>query len=130
MYSFAGLISHTVKKSVDFTVKIPGIWLPVLLPLVLRASYLNTCRTFYRYGRVMLTDNTRKYLCRIEGLYDKKKKKIIIIMSFATVRCLIPEMFTGACKKNNGKWAGADCQLFYRKTYGIFYSADATADVQ
>ena len=42
---------------------------------------------------VMLTDSTRKYLCRIVGLYDKKKKKII--MSFATVLCLIPENLYG-----------------------------------
>ena len=34
---------YTVKKSVDFYGKIPGIWLPVLLPLFLRAF---TCRTF------------------------------------------------------------------------------------
>ena len=30
--------------------------------------------------RVMLTDSTRKYLCRVEGLYDQKQ-----YMSFATI---------------------------------------------
>ena len=65
---------YTVKKSVDFTVK-----------------YLESgCQFFYRYfygrlsvehfwksryGWVMLTHSTRKYLCRIVGLYDKNKKK-------------------------------------------------------
>ena len=39
----------------------------------------------------MLTDSTRKYLCRIVGLYDKKKT----IMSFATVLCLISENVYG-----------------------------------
>ena len=41
----------------------------------------------------MLTDSTRKYLCRIVhvGLYDKKNT----IMSFATVLCLIPENVYG-----------------------------------
>ena len=54
----------------------------------------------------MLTDSTRKYLCKIVGLYDKKT-----IMSFATVLCLIPE---------NGNGLAAGCQLFYRKIYGYF----------
>ena len=38
----------------------------------------------------MLTDSTRKYLCRIVGLYDKKT-----VMSFATVPSLIPEIVYG-----------------------------------
>ena len=42
----------------------------------------------------MLTDSTRKYLCRIVGLYGKIII-IIIIMSFATVLCLIPENVYG-----------------------------------
>ena len=37
------LISYTVKKIRRCYGKIPGIWLPVLLPLFLRAF---TCRTF------------------------------------------------------------------------------------
>ena len=64
------VIMYTVKKSVDFTV-----------------NYLASgCQFFYRYfngrlpvehfktsqyGRVMLSDNTRKYLYMIVGLYDK-----------------------------------------------------------
>ena len=77
---------YTHKKIRRFYGKIPGIWLPVLLLLFLRAF---TCRTFLeiKIWRVMLTDHTRKYLCRIVGLYDKKKTTI---MSFATVLCLIP----------------------------------------
>ena len=31
-------------------------------------------------------------------------------------------MFTGACKKITGNGLAADCQLFYRKIYGNFYS--------
>ena len=38
----------------------------------------------------MLTDSTRKYLCRVVGLYDKNT-----IMSFTTVPCLIPENIYG-----------------------------------
>ena len=42
----------------------------------------------------MLTDSTRKYLCRIEGIYDQKK-----CMYFATVLCLIPEnVYDRLCK--------------------------------
>ena len=47
----------------------------------------------------MLTDSTRKYLCRIVGLYDEKKNKKKTIMYFATHLCLIPENVYGACKK-------------------------------
>ena len=61
----------------------------------------------------MLTDSTREYLRRIVGLYDKKK---IIIMSFVTVLCLIPENVYGCL--------AAGCQLFYRKIYGQFYSVE------
>ena len=45
-----------------FYCKILGIWLPVHLPLFLRAS---TCRTFFKNqdnGRVMLTDRSRKFV--------------------------------------------------------------------
>ena len=45
----------------------------------------------------MLTDSTREYLRRIVGLYDKTKK--IIIMSFATVLCLIPENVFGCSER-------------------------------
>ena len=41
----------------------------------------------------MLTESTRKNLCRIVGLWDKKNKKTII--SFVTVLCLIPENVYG-----------------------------------
>ena len=62
------------KKIVDFTVKYMA----------------SGCQFFYRYfygrlpiehfqksryGRVMLTDSTQKYLRMIVGLYDKKKKQ-------------------------------------------------------
>ena len=68
----------------------------------------------------MLTDSTRKYLCKVEGLYDQKQ-----YMSFATVLCLIPENVLRAPVKItvfvtvNGLAAG--WQLLYRKIYGYFY---------
>ena len=81
------------KKSVDYTVKY----------LVSGCQF--TCRHFYgrhlvehfkksRYGRVMLTNNTREYICRIEGLYDPKN-----FMSLATVLCLVPENVNGRLLK-------------------------------
>ena len=73
-----------VKKVRRVYVKRPDIWLPVLLTLFLLAF---TCRTFLeiilRYGRVMLTDSTRKYLCRIVGLYDKKNNNALCYHSVA-----------------------------------------------
>ena len=70
----------------------------------------------------MLSDSTRKHLCRIVGLYDKKKKKQKkkTIMSFATVLCLIPENVYGRLSKIKGNGLAAGCQLFYRKIYGYF----------
>ena len=73
----------------------------------------------------MLTDNTRKDLCRIVGLYDKKKnkkkkKKKKTIMSFVTNLCLIPENICGRLLKITGNGLAAGCQLFYRKIYGYF----------
>ena len=69
--------------------KIPGIFLPVDLPLFLRAS---TCRTFLEikiwYGYV--NQQHSKYLCRVERLHDQKQ-----YMSFATVLFLIPENVYG-----------------------------------
>ena len=65
----------------------------------------------------MLTDSTRKYLSRIVGLYDTKKT----IMSFATVLCLIPKKFTGACKKREMDWQLV-ASYFTVKSTDIFYS--------
>ena len=67
--------------------------LPVLLPLFLRAY---TCTTFLEIKICSIkinqeTDSSRKYLCRIVGMYDRKEK----IMSFATVLCLVPENVYG-----------------------------------
>ena len=43
-------------------------------------------------------------------------------MAFANVLCLIPENVYGRLSvKNNGKWTGSWCQLFYRKSYGYFF---------
>ena len=61
----------------------------------------------------MLTDSTRKYLCRVEELYDQKQ-----YMSFATVLCLIPENVLRVPVKVTVNGLTADCQLFYRKIYG------------
>ena len=48
----------------------------------------------------MVTDSTRKYLCRVEGLYDQKQ-----YMSFATVLCLIPEnVYERLYKKREMDW--------------------------
>ena len=63
----------------------------------------------------MLTDSTRKYLCRIVGLYDRKTQ-----MSFATVLCLIPENVYGRLQKITGNGLATGRQLFYRKIYGYF----------
>ena len=50
-----------------FITSSPGILLPVYLPLFLQES---TCKPFLeiKICRIMLTDNSRKYLCRAEGL--------------------------------------------------------------
>ena len=61
----------------------------------------------------MLTDSTRKYLCRIVGLYDKKP-----IMSLATVLCLSPENVDVHLYEITGNGLAAGCQLFYRKIFG------------
>ena len=65
---------------------------------------------------VMLTDSTRKYLCRIVGLYDKKKP--IMIMSFVAVLCLISENFYGRLYKITGNGLAAG------KIYVYFYSEE------
>ena len=44
----------------------------------------------------MLADSTRKYLCRVEGLYDQEQYR-----SFAAVLCLIPENVYGHTERNN-----------------------------
>ena len=64
MKNICELSSVQCKKIRRFYGKIPGKQLPVHIPLFLRAS---ACRTFKksRNGRVMLTDNTQKYLCRV-----------------------------------------------------------------
>ena len=59
-------LNCTVNKIRRFYGKIPGIWLPLLLPLFLRAF---TCRTFLESK--IWSDSTRNYFCRIVGLYDK-----------------------------------------------------------
>ena len=51
----------------------------------------------------MLTDSTRKYLCRLVGLYEKN-------MSFATVLCLIPENVYGGLSKITENGLAAGCQ--------------------
>ena len=55
----------------------------------------------------MLTDSTRKYLCRIVGLYDKKKKK----KKNNNVLCYrsVPDSLkcVRVIVKNNGKWTGS-----------------------
>ena len=61
---------------------------------------------------VGLTDNTRKYHCRVEGLYDQKQH---MHMSFATVLCLIPENVYGRMYKITGNGLAAGCNFFYRK---------------
>ena len=65
---------YTVNKIRRFYGKISGIWLPILLPLFYGRLPVEHF-LISRYDRVMLTDSTRKYLCRIVGLYDKKKKQ-------------------------------------------------------
>ena len=74
--------SHTVKKIRRFYGTIPGIWLPVLLPLFLRAF---TCRTFLEIRTVL--EN------RIVGLYDKNNN----------VLCYRSVPDSGACKKQQEK---------------------------
>ena len=86
LFSLYNVKNLHCKKIRRFHGIIPGIRLPVLLPLFLRAF---TCRTFLEI-MIWLTDSTRKYLCRIIGLYDK-----ITIMSFTTVLCPIPENIYG-----------------------------------
>ena len=49
----------------------------------------------------MLTDSTRKYLCQIVGLYDKKQECHLLPFCAWFLK-----VFTGACK-NNGKWTGS-----------------------
>ena len=67
---------YTVKKCVDFTAKylfFVCFFLLFFFCFVFRASI---CRAFLEikpYGRVMLTDSTRKYLCRVEGQNDQKQ---------------------------------------------------------
>ena len=76
---------YTVKKSVDFTVK----YLASGCQFTYRYSYVRLPVEHFqksRYDGVMVTDSTRKYLCKVEGLYDQKQ-----YMSFATILCLIPE---------------------------------------
>ena len=70
-----------------------------------------------RYDRAMLTDSTRKYLCRIVGQYDKKKT----IMSFATVLCLVLGGVFGRLWEIAENGLAAGCRVFYRKIYGYFY---------
>ena len=85
-----------------------------------------TCRYFYghllvedfsksRYGRVMLTDGTRKYLCR-KAIWPKT----IHVLSYCV---WFLKMFTGACK-NNGKWTSSLLLAKIRKIYG--YSLQCT----
>ena len=49
----------------------------------------------------------------------KKKKNKKTIMSFATVLCLIPEVY-GRLQKLTGNGQESGCQSFYRKIYGYF----------
>ena len=76
---------HTVKKYVDFTVK----YLATSCRSILRAS---ACRTFLeiKNGRVMLTDNTRKYLLGFKGYMTKSNTCL-----FTTALCPIPENVYG-----------------------------------
>ena len=46
----------------------------------------------------MLTDSTRKYLCRVEGLYDKNNT-----LSLLPYCACFLNMFTGACKITENK---------------------------
>ena len=68
----------------------------------------------------MLTDSTKKYLCRIVGLYDKNNNVLCYRSVPDSIKCLRAPVKTG-----NGLAAG--CQLFYRKIYGYFYSVPCTA---
>ena len=92
------------KKSVDFTAK----YLATSCQSISRCFYGRLLvEHFYKsiYGRVMLIDNTRKYLCRVKGLYDQKQY-------------MIPENIYGRLQKITGNGLAAGCQLFYRKIYG------------
>ena len=62
----------------------------------------------------MVTDSTRKYLCRVEGLYDQKQ-----YMSFATVLCLIPENVYERLYKKTGNGLAAGCHYFTAKFIDI-----------
>ena len=114
---------HSAKKSVDFTVEYlaSGYFYGRLPDKHFKKS---------RYGKVKLTDSTRKYLCRVVGLYNhkkkkkkkKEKKKAIHVVCYRTM----PDFWK--CLRAPVKWTGnglADgCQLFYHKIYGYFYSAE------
>ena len=73
-------VEYCKKKSVDFTVNTRHLAANYFFGRLLVEHFQKS-----RYGRVMLTDNTRKYLCMVEGLYDQKH-----YMSFAILLCLIP----------------------------------------
>ena len=93
---------YTVKKSVDYTVKNQ---LPVHFPFF---SWASACRTFLEInGRVLLTDNTRKYLY---GYMTKWPKAIHVFLLPYCAWFL--KMFTGARKKN-GKWTGSWLPVFF-----------------
>ena len=63
--------AHTVKNVRRFYGKIPSIWLPVHLPLLLRGLPVEHLWES-RYGSVTLTDSTQK-TCSVEGLHDESK---------------------------------------------------------
>ena len=66
---------------------------------------------------VMLTDSTRKHLCRVEGLYDQNNTNPLLPYCARFLK-----MFQAPVKiAGNGLAAG--CQLFYRKSSDIFCSA-------
>ena len=88
------------KKSVDFKVKYlqpAASRFPVIFYRRLLVEHFKKSR----YGRVMLTDNTRKYLCRVYGLYDQKQ---YMSYCYSTVpgflKCLRAPI-------KNGKWTGS-----------------------
>ena len=87
--SFPNLNKVHCKKIRRFYGKIRDNQLPVHIQLFLRTS---ACRTFLemKNGRVMLTDNTRKYLLGFKGYMTKSNTCL-----FATVLCLIPENVYG-----------------------------------
>ena len=63
---------HCKKKIRIFYGKIPGNRLPVHFPLNY-GSLLVEPFLEIKIWKVMLTDNTRNYLCRIKGLYDQNQ---------------------------------------------------------